>query len=144
MFVRLCRFQQGEPKSASQDPVSMHSTPTPTDTHTSNVRQTHTFPGTPRSLTPCVQIPPAAKFNGAERGEGSGQNLPQRILGLKTSKTPEGRSATFKVQGLVFLFYFFIFLYWGAFQPQLLYDFFSQKKLFEPSRGVGVKKKKKT
>ena len=55
---------------------------------------------------------------------------------LKTRKTLEGRSATFRVQGEVF-FSSFLFLYPGAqkliFWPQLLHDFlyhfFSKEKM---------------
>ena len=53
---------------------------------------------------------------------------------VTTSKTPEGRSATFRVQGLGFFFLFF-----KVFWPQLLHDFLQHfLKIYEPSReGVG-------
>ena len=52
-------------------------------------------------------------------------------MSQKTSKTPQGRSATFRVQGLGFFF--------ASIAARLLVSFFflQKKKSFEPSREEG-------
>ena len=83
-----------------------------------------------------------AKTRGVGRASHSSRHMKRH-----TSKTPEGRSATFRVQGLglVSLFFLFFFLYSGA--PNLIFlasiaagflaTFLIKTQFVEPSRGGG-------
>ena len=55
----------------------------------------------------------------------------------KTSKRPEGRSATFKVQGLVFFFFLFFFSFdsFDLNSCTISCNFSLKKHVVEPSRG---------